>query len=77
MYPEYSVNYFVENNSGGILIVRNSVFNGIPRNFTEFRHLIPVELNNAEKIPPEFDVVQNSARPFSVADPIYFLSTFE
>ena len=36
-----------KNNCGGILILRNSVFNGISRNFTEFRNLFRRESNNS------------------------------
>ena len=36
-----------KNNSGGILIGRNSLFNGILRNFTQFRSLIPEESKNS------------------------------
>ena len=59
-----------KNYSGGILILRNSVLNGMPRNFTEFRNLIPAalsdskfflaELNNSAKLRRN-SVVRNSA----------------
>ena len=49
IYPQNSVHYSVENNSGGILILRNSVFNGIQRIFTKFRNLFLAELRNSLK----------------------------
>ena len=37
----------LKDNSGRILILRNSVFNGIPQNNSKFRDLIPTELKNS------------------------------
>ena len=37
------------NNIRRILILKNSVFNGIPRNFTKFRNLFPAEFKNSVK----------------------------
>ena len=36
-------------NSGGNRMLRKSVFNGIPRNFTDFRNFIPAESKNFVK----------------------------
>ena len=41
-------------------ILRNSVFNGIQRIFTEFRHIIPVESKNSAKFRRN-SVLRNSA----------------
>ena len=56
-----NVYYSVENNSGGILILRNSVFYEIPRDFTEFRNWIPAESNYSVKFRRN-SVVRNPAR---------------
>ena len=48
-----------KNNFGGILILWNSVFDGIPQNFMEFGSLIPAESKYSVKFLRN-SVVQNS-----------------
>ena len=49
-----------KNNSERIMTLRNSVCNGISRNFTELRNFIPVELKKFRKIPPEFRCTESA-----------------
>ena len=62
-----------KNNAGGILILRNSVFNWILRNFSEFRHLIPAELKISVKFPPKF--CWTEFRSTILISAYYYLST--